>query len=190
MKRIALRMAALASTAVLGAGLISGVGADDEALAPIHGIALPHGYRDGRLISVAHEAGDRNDLRAILGNDSAIEAYRKGTLPFPDGTIIARLAWQYLSSAENNEVFARAQSFVAGAPSLLRARRCRGTAAPACDAAGESDVRHEASGVPLGGHRLWRERGCQRFACSALGAMAVGGVGLPARRTLRGRLRA
>jgi hypothetical protein len=46
--------------------------------------------RDWRLISVAHEEGNLNDLRAILGNDEAIEASREGTLPYPDGTIIAR----------------------------------------------------------------------------------------------------
>jgi hypothetical protein len=66
------------------------------------------------LISVAHEEGNLNDLRAILGNDVAINAYREGKLPFPDGTIIARLAWSYVSSEENNKVFGRSQSFVAG----------------------------------------------------------------------------
>jgi len=35
-------------------------------------------------------------------------------LPFPDGTIIARLAWSYVPSEENNKVFGRFQSFVAG----------------------------------------------------------------------------
>jgi len=65
---------------------------------------------------VAHEAGNLNDLRAILGNDVAMKAYREGKLPFPDGTIIARLAWEYVSSEENNKVFGRAQSFVAGSP--------------------------------------------------------------------------
>jgi hypothetical protein len=39
-----------------------------------------------------HEEGNLNDLRAILGNDVAIRACREGKLPFPDGTIIARLA--------------------------------------------------------------------------------------------------
>ncbi len=65
---------------------------------------------------MAHEAGNLNDLRANLGNDVAIKAYRDGTLPFPDGTIIARLAWRYDSSAENNKAFGRDQSFVAGPP--------------------------------------------------------------------------
>jgi hypothetical protein len=89
--------------------------ADDQA-APIFGFKIPTGYRDWRLISVAHEAGNLNDLRAILGNDIAIKAYRDGKLPFPDGTIIARLAWSYDPSEENNKVFGRPQSFVAGPP--------------------------------------------------------------------------
>ena len=63
---------------------------------------------------MAHEAGNLNDVRAILGNDTAINAYRAGTLPFPDGTIIARLAWSYVPSEENNKVFGRDQSFVPG----------------------------------------------------------------------------
>jgi len=40
--------------------------ADGEA-APIFGIKIPPGYRDWRLISVAHEEGDLNDIRAFLG---------------------------------------------------------------------------------------------------------------------------
>jgi hypothetical protein len=87
--------------------------ADDEA-APIFGIKIPPGYRDWKLISVAHEEGNLNDLRALLGNDVAIKAYRDGKLPFPDGTIIARLTWSYVPSEENNKAFGRAQSFVAG----------------------------------------------------------------------------
>ena len=53
----------------------------------------------------------------MLGNDSAIDAYRAGaTSSFPDGTIIARLAWAYEKSAENNKTFGREQSWVAGHP--------------------------------------------------------------------------
>ena len=88
----------------------------DGGVAPIFGIKIPPGYRDWRLISVAHEEGNLNDLRAILGNDVAIKAYREGTLPFPDGTIIARLAWTYVESEENNKAFGRRQSFVPGSP--------------------------------------------------------------------------
>jgi hypothetical protein len=93
----------------------AGSAVNSSKAAPIFGITLPAGYRDWRLISVAHEEGNLNDIRAILGNDVAIKAYRRGTLPFPDGTIIARLSWKYLPSEENNKVFGRDQSFVPGA---------------------------------------------------------------------------
>jgi hypothetical protein len=88
----------------------------DEPAAAISAGKLPAGYRDWRLISVAREEGSLDDIRAVLGNDVAIKAYREGTRPFPDGTIIARLAWAHLPSEENNKVFGKAQSFVAGPP--------------------------------------------------------------------------
>ena len=92
------------------------IGRADDAAVPIFGIKIFPGYRDWRLISVAHEEGNLNDLRAILGNDVAIKAYQDGTFTFPDGTVIARLAWSYDPSDENDKVFGRRQSFVAGAP--------------------------------------------------------------------------
>jgi hypothetical protein len=89
--------------------------ADGEA-APIFGVKIPPGYRDWRLISVAHEEGNLNDLRAILGNDVAIKTSREGKLPYPDGTVIARLAWSYDPLEESSKAFGRLQSFVAGQP--------------------------------------------------------------------------
>ena len=83
-------------------------------------IELPAHYRDWKLISVAHEAGKLNDLRAILGNDQAIDAFRRKDFPFPDGAIIARLAWTYTPSEENNKAFGQEQSFVAGAPTNIQ----------------------------------------------------------------------
>ena len=116
MKAIAyLSAAVLALTGVLVCVAQVSGRADGEA-APIFGIKIPPGYRDWRVISVAHEAGNNNDLRAVLGNDAAIKAYREGKFPFPDGAIIARLAWSYVPSGENNKVFGREQSFVAGPP--------------------------------------------------------------------------
>lgn len=82
---------------------------------PFFGIKIPAGYRNWQLISVAHEEGNLNDIRAQLGNDAAMAAYQQGKRPFPDGTIIAALHWEYVSSQTNNEVFGRAQSFIAGA---------------------------------------------------------------------------
>ncbi len=83
---------------------------------PIYVTEIPAGYRDWKLISVAHEEGNLNDIRAVLGNDIAIKAYREGKFPFPEGAIIGRIAWSYVSSEENNKSFGRDQSFVAGSP--------------------------------------------------------------------------
>jgi hypothetical protein len=87
-----------------------------EEVAPMSEVEIPAGYREWRLISVAHEEGSLNDLRAILGNDAAIKASREGTLPYPDGAIIARLAWSYDPLEESDKAFGHLQSFVAGPP--------------------------------------------------------------------------
>ena len=121
MKRIAfllLASAAAAAGVVVCMAQTSGQAAGEAA--PIYGIKIPPGYRDWRLISVAHEAGDLNDLRAILGNDTAIKAYREGKFPFPDGTIIAALHYRNVPSDENNNVFGQAQSFVPGLPTNIQ----------------------------------------------------------------------
>jgi hypothetical protein len=108
---IAAAMAVSASAAMT----LSAGGADDES-SPIFGIKIPAGYRDWRLISVAHEEGSLNDMRAVLGNDAAIGAAREGKLPYPDGTVIARLAWSYDPLAESAKAFGQLQSYVAGPP--------------------------------------------------------------------------
>ena len=80
---------------------------------PIFVTKIPPGYRDWKLISVAHEEGQLKDIRAVLGNDLAIKAYREGK-PFPEGAIVGRIAWRHVPSEENNKVFGQAQSFVPG----------------------------------------------------------------------------
>jgi hypothetical protein len=116
-------------TALLGAALaISGVvvclaaasePADTQA-APIFVDKIPDGYRDWKLISVAHEEGNLHSFAAVLGNDVAIHACRDGRLAFPDGAIIAALHWRHVPSEENNKIFGRAQSFVAGTPTSVQ----------------------------------------------------------------------
>lgn len=95
------RTSLLAAVALVGvaAYLAPASGQPDGEVIPLFVSKIPHGYRDWTLISVAREEGDLDDVRAILGNDIAIKAYREGKLPFPDGSIIARLAWSYLPSA-------------------------------------------------------------------------------------------
>jgi len=112
-RRIASLGAAVALMAAAAAFVLPGSGHADQAVSVTK---IPDGYRDWKLVSVAHEAGPLNDIRAILGNDAAIKAYRDKTLPFPDGAIVARIAWKYVPSEENNKVFGREQSWVAGDP--------------------------------------------------------------------------
>jgi hypothetical protein len=117
MNRVVALLAVVASLAALPAApTTSSRPAADDAGAAVAAGRLPPDYRDWRLISVAREEGELDDIRAVLGNDPAIDAYRQGTSPFPDGTVIARLAWSYESSKENDEAFRRKQSFVAGHP--------------------------------------------------------------------------
>ncbi|HWJ69573.1 MAG TPA: cytochrome P460 family protein [Sphingobium sp.] len=75
-------------------------GADAKLASPIYGISLPDGYRHWELIAPALEGEPLNELRAVVGNRTAIDAYRKGTLPFPDGTVLVKLAWTRTPSPE------------------------------------------------------------------------------------------
>jgi hypothetical protein len=113
----------LVVVATLGGSIISTAptsgGADQEGV-PVFVTTIPAGYRDWRLISVAHEAANLNSLGAILGNDVAIKAYREGTLPFPDGTIIAALHDTHSPNQENHKIFGRPQSFTPGHPTNIQ----------------------------------------------------------------------
>jgi hypothetical protein len=67
---------------------------------PIYGVVIPKGYRQWQLIAPAIEAEPLNELRVVLGNAKAIDAYDKATLPFPDGTVLTKLAWKHVQSPE------------------------------------------------------------------------------------------
>jgi hypothetical protein len=76
---------------------------------PIHGVKIPAGYRDWRLIAVNQLVGAEGKLKRCgvqLGNDVALRAFQKGKIPFPDGTIIAALHCNEVSSDENDKVLA------------------------------------------------------------------------------------
>jgi hypothetical protein len=67
------RRSLLAAAAVLaGSAATMAPGLSGEEGSPILGGEIPPEYRDWRLISVAHEEGSLNDIRAILGNDGAV----------------------------------------------------------------------------------------------------------------------
>jgi len=104
------------ASVVAAAGVSRASGQGDGDSVPIFEIKLPTGYRDWKLISIAREEGRLDDIRAVLGNDVAIEAYRSGNSSFPDGSIIARLAWSFDPLAESEKAFGSPQSYVAGSP--------------------------------------------------------------------------
>jgi len=116
-RSLAIAVVTLAGTI---AYLLTSAGQADENSATAYVTKIPAGYRDWKVISVAHEAGKLNSLGIVLGNDIAIKAYREGTLPFPDGAIIAALHYSHVPSDENNKVFGDKQSFVPGAPTNVQ----------------------------------------------------------------------
>jgi Cytochrome P460 len=99
----ALAIAVLTLAGVTAYLLVAATGQADESSAPAYVTKIPAGYRDWKVVSVAHEAGKLNSLGIVLGNDVAIKAFRAGTLPFPDG-----------------RVFGDKQSYVPGPPTNVQ----------------------------------------------------------------------
>jgi len=126
MKRISFLLLAVVTVAGIVAHLAHASGQSDgdssPDSSPIYGVKIPAGYRDWQLIAVKqlHFAGKGEQLRAQLGNDIAIKAFKEGTLPFPDGAIIAAIHWTRVPSEDNDKVldvpFPGTQSFVIGSP--------------------------------------------------------------------------
>lgn len=110
----------MATLASVIAYMVPASGQEAQNSAPVYVTKIPSGYRDWRLISVAHEEGNLHSFAAVLGNDVAIKAYREQKLPFPDGAIIAALHYSHIPSEENNKVFGREQSFVPGPPTNIQ----------------------------------------------------------------------
>jgi hypothetical protein len=73
MKRTSILVIAAVTVSAIASITLVASGVDDEA-APIFGIRIPPGYRDWKLISVAHEEGNLNDLRAVLGKEAQARA--------------------------------------------------------------------------------------------------------------------
>jgi hypothetical protein len=120
MKRIGFLLLAVIAVGGIVVHKTHASGQTSENASPIYGVKIPAGYRDWQLIAVnqLHFAGKGEQLRAQLGNDIAIKAFREGTLPFPDGAIIAAIHWTRVESEDNNKVldvpFPGTESFVIG----------------------------------------------------------------------------
>ena len=122
MRRIVFVLVVVVALAGALAYMAPATGQADGAAAPIYDITIPGGYRDWKLVAVDNllVAGKTDQLRAQLGNDVAIKAFKEGKVPFPDGAIIAAIHWTRVPSDGNNKVldgpFPGAQSFVVGSP--------------------------------------------------------------------------
>lgn len=97
--QLAISLSGAAAVALSLSGLAEAESVSSEA-SPIYGVTLPDGYRQWPLIAPAQEAAPLNELRAVLGNEVAIKAYADKTLPFPDGTVLVKLAWKHTQSPE------------------------------------------------------------------------------------------
>ena len=109
---------ALVSCAAIGVCTFYGAGsvADPSEVSPIYGITMPAGYRDWAVVAVSHIPEDGpNRLKAILGNPAAIKAYRDGTVPFPDGAMLAKIEWSAEQHPEQpNKTLGEPSAFVPG----------------------------------------------------------------------------
>jgi hypothetical protein len=122
MNRISLLLIAVVALAGRVLYMVPAFGQADGEESPIYGVKVPEGYRNWQLIAVDNllVEGKADQLRAQLGNDIAINAFKEGKVPFPDGAIIAAIHWTRVPSEDNNKVlggpFPGAQSFVVRSP--------------------------------------------------------------------------
>ena len=68
------------------------------------GVTIPKGYRNWQVVAPS-QRDDKDEIRVILGNNIAMKALRAKRLPFPDGSILAKLAWKRVKSAEFDNTF-------------------------------------------------------------------------------------
>ena len=72
----------------------------DGPASPIYGVQVPEGYRSWELIAPALEDAPLDELRAVVGNRMAVDAFKDGQRPFPDGAVLVKLAWKRQRSEE------------------------------------------------------------------------------------------
>jgi hypothetical protein len=85
-------MSASAQTTKDVPGTFASTGIESKA-SPKFAVRIRTGYRQWELLGVAYESG-LDEVRGILGNAIALQAYLDGSLHFPDETIFAELAWK------------------------------------------------------------------------------------------------
>lgn len=95
-------VALLAAAGVLFPAFPTATAADIVA-APT-GVTIPKGYRNWQVVAPS-QRDDKDEIRVILGNNIAMKALRAKQLPFPDGAILAKLAWKRVKSVEFDKTF-------------------------------------------------------------------------------------
>ncbi|WP_339385806.1 cytochrome P460 family protein [Burkholderia sp. Ac-20379] len=80
---------------------VAGSAAAPANASPIYGVTIPPGYRKWEMIAPAEEPAPLDELRVVLGNPQAVAALERSTLPFPDGTILVKLAYKRKQSEES-----------------------------------------------------------------------------------------
>jgi hypothetical protein len=112
--RFSTRLLAPIVMLVAGANQVTLAADATPAASPIYGVTIPQGYREWQMIAPAAEAAPLDELRVVLGNPLAIAAIKNATQPFPDGTILVKLAYRKKQSDD----FAPAT--VPGAPTTVQ----------------------------------------------------------------------
>ena len=93
-------LSGVAGVLALGIGYMAYADAPAGPVSPIYGVSLPEGYRDWPLVAPAQEAAPLDELRVVVANPTALKAYRENTRPFPDGSVLVKLAWKHEQSPD------------------------------------------------------------------------------------------
>jgi Cytochrome P460 len=154
-------------------------GAASDSVSPIYGVSIPEGYRQWELVAPAQEGDPLDELRAVLGNPTAMAAYQAGRLPFLDGTILVKLAWKHRQSSEFPP------AFVPGAPTTVQvmvkdSRRYAATGAGASAALStesrwtKRNIRHASPAtLPMSGTTTSSLRGSRLRCCGSVAKFAA-----------------
>ena len=119
MNRIGFLLLVVATLAGAMSYIAHASGQSDGDSSPIYGVKIPAGFRDWKVIAADNllVPGKFDQVRVQLGNEIAIKAFKEGTIPFPDGAIIAAIHWTRVTSDDNKVLdgpFPGTQSFVIG----------------------------------------------------------------------------
>jgi hypothetical protein len=109
-----LAISSLTIAAGIASATLFGAQRSEVERSPIYGVTVPVGYRNWEFVAPSHEAGTLDELRLIVANKRAMKAYRASTLPFPDGTVLVKLAWKHVPLTMPSDFSAPPQAYVSG----------------------------------------------------------------------------